>query len=301
MRLPLSRDERFFGIQAVRRKNADRRPSALETAASIDRGRGGKRHSWAAVGRDLVRERTEDPRGHTNRVSGASHRSRATVDLRQAGRNARDGARRGQVSRRRPWAGHVGRAGANVTRAAAAYEGRDGGGHGSKGRNAHQAEEDSKELTKHGRARYRTAATALLPRCARSFCGPQVCPVEAEPTAWELVRSTRRSTLLDSHATNALRPSGCKRSPCAPLQPGRSIVVLTRADLGSTATNWSGGAAVTTVIQNQSRVPSKITLPVSMPRSTWVLTPLPAFGVRKCAHRRVHRPRDRRATGLCRG
>ena len=41
----------------VRRKNVDRRPSAPEAAARIDRGRAGQRHSWAEAGRDLVRER----------------------------------------------------------------------------------------------------------------------------------------------------------------------------------------------------------------------------------------------------
>lgn len=39
---------------------------------------------------------------------------------------------------------------------------------------AHQAEEDSKDLTQHGRARYRTIPQRCSRGSARSFCGPQV-------------------------------------------------------------------------------------------------------------------------------
>jgi len=57
---------------AVRRNNADRRPSAPETATGLIAGRVGQRHSWAEVCRDLVRERAAHLRGHTNRVPNAS-------------------------------------------------------------------------------------------------------------------------------------------------------------------------------------------------------------------------------------
>ena len=53
---------------------------SLERLPELVAGMAGQRHSWAEVRRDLVRERAEHLRGHTNRVSDASHRCRATVE-----------------------------------------------------------------------------------------------------------------------------------------------------------------------------------------------------------------------------
>jgi hypothetical protein len=80
------------------RWRASARPRPRFPSQRPPSGRAGQRHFGAEARRDLERERAEHLRGHTNRVPGASHGCRATVDLRRAARNTRDGVRRGRVA-----------------------------------------------------------------------------------------------------------------------------------------------------------------------------------------------------------
>jgi hypothetical protein len=92
-------------------------------------GRAGQLHFRAEL--RLVCERAEHLRAHSNRVPGAFHRCRATVDLRRGACNTRGGAHRGRVEKQRPWVGHVARAATNGRRSVVACEDRDGVGHDS--------------------------------------------------------------------------------------------------------------------------------------------------------------------------
>lgn len=98
--------------KAVRRNNADRRPSAPERAARTVAGRAGQRHFgvncaglWCANARSIY----ADARTHESRAA-PSTGCASMVSLRRLGRSTRDGAHRGRVEKQRPWVEYVARA-----------------------------------------------------------------------------------------------------------------------------------------------------------------------------------------------